>query len=78
MGHTVETKDGQTFSGLLIGESVESGLTLFTADAKAVLIPPGQVAARTQSTTSLMPEGLEQALTAQDFRDLLTFLLSRK
>lgn len=78
VSHTVETKDDETFVGLLIGESVESGVTLFMADGRAVIIPPGQVAARTQSKVSLMPEELENALTVQDFRDLLAFLLSRK
>jgi putative membrane-bound dehydrogenase-like protein len=78
VAHTIETKAGESFTGLLIGDSVDSGVTLFMADGRAVLIPPGQITARTQSKISLMPEGLEQAMTRQDFRDLLAFLLSRR
>ena len=76
--HTIETKDGQEFAGLLIGQSVNEGATLFMADGRAVLVPPSQIASQTQSKTSLMPEGLAEALTMQDFRDLLAFLVSRK
>jgi len=76
--HTIETRDGQEFSGLLIGQSVNEGATLFMADGKAVLVPPTQIAAQNQSKVSLMPEGLAEALTLQDFRDLLAFLLSRR
>jgi putative heme-binding domain-containing protein len=78
VAHTIETKEGESFNGLLIGESADSGVTLFMADGRAVLIPPGQITARTQSKISLMPEGLEQAMTLQDFRDLMAFLVSRK
>jgi putative heme-binding domain-containing protein len=78
VSHTIETRDGQVFSGVMIGESVETGVTLFMADGRAVLIPSGQIASHTQSKVSMMPEGLQQALTVQDFRDLLAFLLSRK
>lgn len=78
VSHTIETKDGQEFTGLLIGQSVNEGATLFMADGRAVLVPPAQIASQTQSKISLMPEDLANALTMQDFRDLLAFLLSRK
>jgi hypothetical protein len=78
VAHTVETRDGQDFTGLLIGQSASEGATLFMADGRAVLVPPSRIASQTQSKVSLMPEGLSEALTVQDFRDLLAFLLSRK
>ncbi len=78
VAHTVTTKDGQEFTGLLIGQSVNECVTLFMADGRAVLIAPAQIESQTQSKVSLMPEGLAGALTAQDFRDLLAFLLSRR
>lgn len=78
VAHTIETKDGQEFSGLLIGQSLNEGATLFMADGRAVLVPPSQIVSQTQSKVSLMPEGLAEALTVQDFRDLLAFLVSRK
>ena len=78
VAHTIETKDGQEFTGLLIGQSVNDGTTLSMADGRAVLIPPALIKAQSQSDVSLMPEDLANALTIQDFRDLLAFLLSRK
>jgi len=73
--HTVETKDGQSHSGLLAGEAP---VTLITSDGNGVVIPAGQIASHTVSDVSLMPEGLADALTVEDFRDLLAFLLSRR
>ncbi len=78
VAHTLTTKDNQEFTGLLIGQSVNEGVTLFMADGRAVLIPPALIESQTQSQVSLMPEGLVSALTVQDFRDLLAFLLSRR
>ena len=48
-----------------------------TADGKGVLIPANEMVSNQPSAVSLMPEGLENALTVQDFRDLLAFLLLR-
>jgi putative membrane-bound dehydrogenase-like protein len=76
--HVIETRDGQEFNGLLIGQSAHEGATLFMADGKAVLVPSAHISAQKQSKVSLMPEGLVEALTIQDFRDLLAFLESRR
>jgi hypothetical protein len=78
VSHTVETKDGQTVSGLLISQNADGTLTLATAEGKAVRIPGAEVLTHTQSKVSMMPEGLERALTVRDFRDLMAFLLSKK
>jgi putative heme-binding domain-containing protein len=78
VSHTVETTDGQEFTGLLIGQSVTEGVTLFMADSRAALIPPPLIASQTQSKVSLMPEDLAGGLAVEEFRDLLAFLLSRK
>jgi putative membrane-bound dehydrogenase-like protein len=76
--HEVATKEGETHSGLLVGQDADGSVTLMLADGKAVLISGAKVVSNTPSKTSLMPDELEQALTVQDFRDLLAFLLSRK
>ena len=78
VSHAVETKDGQSLTGLVSAESVDGTVTLLTADGKAVRIPGAQVTSRTQSKVSLMPEGLEKGMTVGDFQDLMAFLLSRK
>lgn len=75
--HAVETKDGQAYSGLLFGQGADGAVTLTTADGKGVLIPAGQIVSDQPSPVSLMPEGLEKAMTVQDFRDLLAYLLTR-
>ncbi len=76
--HTVTTTDGESYSGLLIGQSITDGVTLLGTDGRAIAIPPARIVAQTQSDVSLMPEGLAQGLTTQDFRDLIAFLLTRK
>jgi putative membrane-bound dehydrogenase-like protein len=74
--YVVETKDGQSYSGLLAGASADGSVTLMTADGNGVVIPVEQIVSNLTSSVSLMPEGLENALAVQDFRDLLVFLLS--
>lgn len=76
--HTVETTDGETWSGLLESETKDGSVTLTTADGKGVFLPGKQIRARSTSKVSLMPEGLEQGLTPQHWRDLIEFLASRK
>jgi putative heme-binding domain-containing protein len=76
--HEITARDQQTYSGILAGIEADGTVTLMTADGKGMLIPGKEVVSNVPSKTSLMPEGLANALTVQDFRDLLAFLLSRK
>jgi putative heme-binding domain-containing protein len=76
--HTVETADGETWAGLLESETKDGSLTLTTAEGKGVFLPGKQVRARSTSKVSLMPEGLEQALSEREWLDLIEFLVSRK
>ena len=76
--HTVGTKDGQSYSGLMVGGGGGGSVALITVDGNGVMIPADQVVSDVPSPVSLMPEGLADALTTRDFRDLLTFLLSRR
>lgn len=78
VSHTVELKDGESVTGLLSSEGADGTVTLLTAEGKAVRIPGAQIASRSQSKVSLMPEGLHAAMTVGEFRDLMAFLLSRK
>ncbi len=75
--YNVETKDGESYSGILSGEGADS-LTLALADGRGVVIPLNQIASKQISKLSLMPEGLVNSMTVQDFRDLIAFLQSRK
>ena len=76
--HAVETKSGESFTGILTGQQSDGTVTLLTNDGRGVMVPGSQVASRENSKVSLMPDELEQGLTLQEFRDLLAFLLSLK
>jgi putative heme-binding domain-containing protein len=69
----VETKDNESFSGLLKGETADE-LTLVDAAGQLQRVPKTQIAFRTLSDLSLMPEGLHSALTLSEFSDLLAYL----
>jgi putative heme-binding domain-containing protein len=73
----VATKDGESTSGILRQETGES-ITLADADGKLHAIPKGQILARKESELSLMPEGLQLALSLQEFTDLVSYLESLK
>jgi len=78
VSHTVETRDGQAVSGLLLSQNADGTVILATAEGKAVRIPASDVVTHTQSKVSLMPEDLAGTMTVRDFRDLMAYLLSRK
>ncbi len=69
----VETKDGDLISGLLKGETVDE-VTLVDSAAQLQRVPKAQIAARSLSELSLMPEGLHTALSVSEFADLLAYL----
>lgn len=74
--YTVETVDGRILAGLIAAE---------TADAIEVKLPGGvsetvsrdQVAKTSTTGLSLMPVGLEAAISKQDMADLIAFLKAR-
>ncbi len=68
----IETESGRTLSGMVAGET-SAALTLQTANDK-VVIPRGEIARRTVSPLSLMPEGLLEKLAFEQTRDLIAYL----
>ncbi|MFM7072710.1 MAG: c-type cytochrome, partial [Planctomycetota bacterium] len=68
----IETESGRTLSGMAAGETA-TALTLQTANDK-VVIPRGEIARRTVSPLSLMPEGLLEKLAFEQTRDLIAYL----
>ena len=73
----IETRDGEVYSGLIKAETADA-LTIVSSDARAQSIPKSTIVSRTMSKLSLMPEGLHQGLTLEQFTDLIAFLESRK
>lgn len=69
----VVTNDEKVLQGIKIREA-DGLLVLRTAEDKELTIPVKDIAERSKSTKSLMPEGLTDQLTKQDFADLTKFL----
>jgi putative membrane-bound dehydrogenase-like protein len=70
---TVETKDNEQYSGVLVRESNEQ-IVLRDATGKEITVAKNNVADRRIGTLSLMPAGLIDGLTAQERIDLFRFL----
>jgi putative heme-binding domain-containing protein len=73
----VELKDGRVETGLRVQETATT-LTLADREGKKRDIPVADIASRQVQAQSIMPEGLERQLTAEEFVDLIAFLASRK
>lgn len=69
---TIETKDGDVISGLLLSESSDAVVIRTTTSEQKVA--KADIAQRTLSDKSLMPEGLLEALGEREQIELLKFL----
>ena len=74
VGYTIETKDGRIIDGLIVAESAAS-LTLKRAEGVTEMVLRRDIAQLSASGLSLMPEGLETAVSVEQMADLLAFLL---
>jgi putative heme-binding domain-containing protein len=73
----LHTRDGDVIDGIL-KDATADGVTLVRADATPVHVPSADIAQRRTSVVSMMPEGLQAALTPQEFADLIDYLASLK
>jgi putative membrane-bound dehydrogenase-like protein len=71
--YNVETLDGQTFSGILVGESASS-ITLRGAEGKENLVLRKDIDRLKVVAVSLMPEDLIKTLGPQDLADVIAWL----
>ncbi|MDB6059536.1 MAG: putative rane-bound dehydrogenase domain protein, partial [Verrucomicrobiales bacterium] len=71
--YNVETKDGESYSGLLANDSA-STITLRQAAGVEQKVPRANIATMSSSRLSLMPQELEKTMSRQDMADLLAFL----
>jgi putative heme-binding domain-containing protein len=69
-------KDDEVVSGLFRREEGET-LVLADSTGKEVRVQKKQVGQRRESDTSLMPENFGELLTAEEFNDLMAYLLSK-
>ncbi len=70
---TAVTVDGRTASGMIVSESVDS-ILLREAGGKEHVVPRSEVEEFRSSERSVMPEGLERDMSAQDFSDVIAYL----
>ncbi len=74
---TLALADGRVVTGIIRGENPES-IEIQDADAKTLKIKKDEIEERKRSAVSLMPNGLAQGLSAQDFVDLIAYLETLK
>ena len=74
--HVARRKNGTVFSGLLVEQSDER--IVLKDQTRTESIPKSELDRLVVQEISMMPEGLEQAMTEQQFRDLVAFLLTRE
>jgi putative heme-binding domain-containing protein len=73
--YTVKTKRGDWFDGLHKGEN-HANVMLLDSAGTLHSIPKADIASQRASSISLMPEGLQSALTLEEFADLIAYLQS--
>ena len=73
----VLTKSDRVLNGILNSESADEVVLTIAAD-KEERVPRSDVESVTPGTVSVMPDGLEKQLTAQELADLVAFLKASK
>ncbi len=73
---SIVMKDGRALTGLLVTEGPGDLETYSDNAGKLFTLSPADIAERNPLATSIMPEGLADSLTLQEFRDLLAFLMA--
>jgi len=56
--------------------TIASAIVLAVSTGKEISVPKKDIVERRTSDTSLMPENFGEVIPAQDFRDLMAFLLN--
>lgn len=73
----VETKDKKTYVGFITEESAEK-VVIRNIVGQAFTLPASDIASRREMENSMMPEGLANALSYEEFASLITFLYKQK
>lgn len=74
---SVETKAGEEVFGLIVSETGED-VSVKTVGGAVTKLKKADLARRQQSKLSIMPAGLQQAVTVQELADLLEYLTTLK
>jgi putative membrane-bound dehydrogenase-like protein len=70
----IKLRDGDAYSGLVPESKAADKLTVILADGSRVEVPVADIESDKTSDVSLMPAGLENALTVREFADLISYL----
>ncbi len=73
VSYMIETSEGNTVVGLVTGETADT-VVVTSPGGAVVTVPRNQVSKMEASGYSLMPVGMEAAITKQDMADLIAFL----
>ncbi len=73
----ISTADGRVITGIVKNETGDA-VEIEDVDAKRQSIAKGDIDERKQSDVSLMPNGLAEGLSSQDFADLVAYLETLK
>jgi putative membrane-bound dehydrogenase-like protein len=73
---TIVTTTGKTMVGMLVKEEATGEQTFADQKGELFRFQPGEIESRQAQSVSIMPDGLPQLLTVQEFRDLLAFMQS--
>jgi putative membrane-bound dehydrogenase-like protein len=73
----VATADGRVLTGLVKSDNAD-GLEIQDAEGKKIKIPKADIEERKTSDLSLMPNGIVEGISPQDFADLIAYLETLK
>jgi putative membrane-bound dehydrogenase-like protein len=73
----INTKDGESYTGFIRAENSKE-VTLLQGTGVKRVISKDEITKRSEGKLSVMPEGLQVAMTLSDFADLIAYLQSLK
>lgn len=77
-GYEIETKSGETFTGLQAKSKPDGEVSMLGFDGRKIAVEAKDIGSFRMLKTSLMPDGLVEAMSVEDFRDLLAYLENLK
>ncbi len=75
--YVILTASGRVYTGVITRQTTDT-VYLRTAQLEEVRIPQANIAEMRESTTSIMPQGLDKTLSREQLSDLVAFLRERK
>jgi hypothetical protein len=74
----VLTEDGRTLKGLKLNDGSGTHTKFIGSDGQVFEVPMQTITSQRPTPESVMPKNLEETLTTEEFRDLLSFLSGDK